>query len=277
MVGLPSLLSYGFEAFDLFFRLPPDFIGCVICRHGPVTWPDWPYPGSTTNKAAKWIKLENISIRGGNRERRKPSPSKHTIDIKQFKVYAWTPRRKPQTPTLVVKRRSAYKSLSCEWGLTAVLSQKKVSACGICHRRYVQKESKTKVSTCCAGETEDIAIEAAIYQGSAVSSKDQGFHRGDQRRDIMSYVAVHSRWSRRLEKWRQILEDAGLKLSRRQIMYHLLIAKLNQDWKITTATQAELPRTPSFKQLGTTNHLDGRGRVDVEKRIGQAWARWRES
>ncbi|XP_046862544.1 uncharacterized protein LOC124456042 [Xenia sp. Carnegie-2017] len=80
----------------------------------------------------------------------------------------------------------------------------------------------------------------------------------------------------RLEDWRRILEDVGLKVSRAKTEYLPPIGcigniKLRE---YTGPGNTDLPKCETFKYLGTTIH--GGCKTEVELRISQAWNKWRE-
>jgi hypothetical protein len=150
---------------------------------------------------------------------------------------------------------------------------------------------KTKVTTV-VGETEHIDIEVGLHQGSALSpflfiiildviteeiEEDTPWAMlfAD---DLVLCDEQAKNMEERLEKWRRCLEEGGLKLSRSKTEHLVPSAdpvtiRLKEYGK---DTYTKLPQTISFKYLGTTIHQDGGCRVEVEKRIGKAWDRWRD-
>ena len=81
----------------------------------------------------------------------------------------------------------------------------------------------------------------------------------------------------RLERWRESLEEKGMKLSRSKTE-HLVPSGNAESIKLKEYekdTYTKLPQTTSFKYLGTTIHQEGGCRAEVERRIGRAWDTWR--
>ena len=142
------------------------------------------------------------------------------------------------------------------------------------------------------GETEEIDIEVGLHQGSALSPllfiiimdvitegigeetpwamlfADDIVLSGENREDL----------ERRLENWRERLEEVGLKLSRTKTEH---LAPIGREENIRLreydSTQyANLPHKATFKYLGTTIHQEGGCAKEVELRISKAWDRWRE-
>ncbi|XP_046863244.1 uncharacterized protein LOC124456989 [Xenia sp. Carnegie-2017] len=82
----------------------------------------------------------------------------------------------------------------------------------------------------------------------------------------------------RLEEWRRILEDVGLKVSRAKTEY-LPPSGCIGNIKLREYAgpgNTDLPKCETFKYLGTTIHQDGSCKTEVELRISRAWNKWRE-
>jgi hypothetical protein len=149
---------------------------------------------------------------------------------------------------------------------------------------------KTRVTTV-VGQTEGIAIEVGLHQGSALSPflfiiildvlteeiEEESPWAMLFADDLVLCDGKAEIMETRLERWRRCLEEGGLKLSRTKTEHlvpsgdpmNISLKEYGKD------TYTVLPQTTSFKYLGTTIHQNGGCRVEVEKRIGKAWDRWR--
>jgi len=149
---------------------------------------------------------------------------------------------------------------------------------------------KTKVSTV-VGQTEVIDIEVGLHQGSALSPflfiiiLDVITEEIQEEipwamlfaDDLVLCDEDAEDMQRRLERWRECLEEGGLKLSRTKTE-HLVPAGDTANIKLKEYNKnsfTELPQTTSFKYLGTMIHQEGGCKTEIEKRIGKAWDRWR--
>ena len=135
------------------------------------------------------------------------------------------------------------------------------------------------------GQTEDIDIEVGLHQGSALSpflfivildviteeiEEDTPWAMlfAD---DLVLCDGKAEDMERRLEIWRECLEEGGLKLSRTKTE-HLVPSGDAVNIKLkeyNKETFTDLPQTTSFKYLGTTIHQEGECKAEVEKRIGK--------
>lgn len=170
------------------------------------------------------------------------------------------------------------------------LRKRAVPEAYVCIIQDMYRACKTRVTTV-AGETEDIDIEVGLHQGSALSPflfiiiMDVITEEIEEQTpwamlfadDLVLCDGNAQDVERRLERWRRCLEDGGLKISRTKTE-HLVPA--GDPVKIclkeySTDTHTELPRTSSFRYLGTTIHQDGGCKAEVERRVSKAWDRWR--
>jgi len=81
----------------------------------------------------------------------------------------------------------------------------------------------------------------------------------------------------KLEVWRQILESKGLRFSRSKTEYlECKFCELRQkDEGVVRLDFQEVCKMDSFKYLGSTIQGNGEVDVDVSKRIGAGWMKWR--
>jgi len=96
--------------------------------------------------------------------------------------------------------------------------------------------------------------------------------------DLVLCDSNRERLERRLEIWRENIEAAGLKISRKKTEH--LPAVGNQEnigmKKYGSQVMESLPKCSKFKYLGTTIQQEGGCRREVELRISKAWTKWRE-
>ncbi|XP_046848167.1 uncharacterized protein LOC124441744 [Xenia sp. Carnegie-2017] len=153
------------------------------------------------------------------------------------------------------------------------------------------KRSTTSVATN-VGETEKIQVEVGLHQGSALSpllfiiimdvisddtTEDTPWSMmfAD---DLVLCDEKREHLEGRLEEWRRILEDVGLKVSRAKTEY-LPPSGCIGNIKLREYAgpgNTDLPKCETFKYLGTTIHQDGGCKTEVELRISRAWNKWRE-
>ncbi|XP_046847978.1 uncharacterized protein LOC124441545 [Xenia sp. Carnegie-2017] len=147
------------------------------------------------------------------------------------------------------------------------------------------KRSTTSVATN-VGETEKIQVEVGLHQGSALSpllfiiimdvisddtTEDTPWSMmfAD---DLVLCDEKREHLERRLEEWRRILEDVGLKVSRAKTEY-LPPSGCIGNMKLREYAgpgNTDLPNCETFKYLGTTIHQDGGCKTEVELRISRA-------
>jgi len=86
------------------------------------------------------------------------------------------------------------------------------------------------------------------------------------------------RLERRLEIWREKIEAAGLKISRKKTEHLPAVGKQENIGMKKYGRQVigSLPKCSKFKYLGTTIHQEGGCRREVELKISKAWNKWRE-
>ena len=95
--------------------------------------------------------------------------------------------------------------------------------------------------------------------------------------DIVLVEESKEKVNRKLELWRETLENKGLRLSRTKTEYmeckfdHLATS---EDIEIKIGTHC-IPRKKSFKYLGSIFQSDGRIDGDVTHRINAGWLKWR--
>jgi hypothetical protein len=153
------------------------------------------------------------------------------------------------------------------------------------------KNCKTTVVTS-AGETEEIEIKVGLHQGSALSpflfilildviteeiQEDAPWSMlfAD---DLVLCDETITEMEERLEKWRECLEGAGLKISRSKTE-HLPPSNNSESIRLKLYDSNDntgLPKTAAFKYLGTTIDQEGGCGMEIAKRIEKAWNRWRE-
>ena len=153
------------------------------------------------------------------------------------------------------------------------------------------RDSTTKVSTT-SGKTEDINIGIGLHQRSALSSllfiiiMDVVAEGIDENTpwtmlfadDLVLCDGNQQQLEERLEKWRNVMESAGMKLSRSKTEYlpppgehgDIRMREYNSE------NRATLTKCGEFKYLGTTIQQDGGCQKEVALRISKAWNKWRE-
>ncbi|GKD98340.1 retrovirus-related pol polyprotein LINE-1 [Tanacetum coccineum] len=116
---------------------------------------------------------------------------------------------------------------------------------------------KTRVRTT-MGSTEFFQVEVGLHQGSAIKSTEG--------------------LNNRIEKWREALEDNGLRVSREKTEYLRCdfgrYEVLHQEVNIRIGDRILQPKE-SFMYLGSVIHISGRIDEDVAHRIGVGWMKWR--
>ena len=157
--------------------------------------------------------------------------------------------------------------------------------------RDMYRDCTTSVNTS-TGTTEAVRIEVGLHQGSALSPflfiviMDTITEEIEEAPpwamlfadDLVLCDKQSQGVEERLEKWRDHLEGAGLKLSRTKTEY---LPPAGDQRKIKLKSHShenlcELPETTTFKYLGTTIDQEGGCGAEVKRRIGVAWDRWRD-
>ncbi|GJW09732.1 retrovirus-related pol polyprotein LINE-1 [Tanacetum coccineum] len=150
---------------------------------------------------------------------------------------------------------------------------------------------KTRVRTT-MGSTEFFQVEVGLHQGSAISPYlftlilDE-LSRGIQESipwcmifadDIVLIAESAEGLNNRIEKWREALEDNGLRVSREKTEYLRCdfgrYEVLHQEVNIRIGDRILQPKE-SFRYLGSVIHRSGRIDEDVAHRIGVGWMKWR--
>ena len=146
--------------------------------------------------------------------------------------------------------------------------------------------SLTKVR-CSDGLTEEFAVQVGVHQGSALSPLlfiiimdcltaevireapwDMMF--AD---DVVLCSRTREEAEEKLEDWRRVLEDRGLKVSRKKTEY--VCTGGGEKVPGTIKIQEEdVPRSKEFKYLGSTIQDDGGSDKEVERRIQAGWSSW---
>ena len=141
---------------------------------------------------------------------------------------------------------------------------------------------KTRVKTRC-GRTEYFEVKVGLHQGSALSPLLFVIIMdvlADEARTKPPWamlfaddlVLVSETLEEELERWRAVIENKGLKISRSKTEY--LVPSHQQ--VVVKLEREPLPSVNSFKYLGSV--IDGSGGCgkDVDGRIKVAWSRWRD-
>ena len=137
------------------------------------------------------------------------------------------------------------------------------------------------------GETASFAVKVGLHQGSALSP-----YLFDLIMDVLSEeVKEEAPWSmmfaddivlcdvertkveEKLETWRKVMEERGLKVSRKKTEY----MEFNEESEGSIKMQDyQLKKVTSFKYLGTTLSENGELEDEVEKRIQSGWNNWKK-
>nr|GEZ40761.1 hypothetical protein [Tanacetum cinerariifolium] len=150
---------------------------------------------------------------------------------------------------------------------------------------------KTRVRTT-MGNTEFFSVKVGLHQGSAISPYlftliiDE-LSRGIQENipwcmifaDIIVLIAESAEGlNNKIERWREALEDNGLRVSREKTKYlrcdFLRYEVAHQEVDIRIGDRILQPNK-SFRYLGSVIHRPGRINEDVAHRIGVGWMKWR--
>ena len=140
---------------------------------------------------------------------------------------------------------------------------------------------------CSVGEMEKFPVKVGLHQGSALSPylfnlimdvisaevRDKAPLSMLFADDIILSSSQHENVEKKLEEWRKVMEDRGLKISRRKTE-HLQYNK-EGDGCIKLHDQ-ELNRVKKFRYLGLTLAEDGELDAEVDLRIQASWKNWRK-
>ena len=89
--------------------------------------------------------------------------------------------------------------------------------------------------------------------------------------DLVIYEESRLEVEQQLDRWREVLEGNGLKMSRKKTEY-LIPAGFSEE---VCLAGVPIPCTNSFKYLGSTIEATGGGGADVDNRVRSAWHSWR--
>ncbi|GKA86944.1 retrovirus-related pol polyprotein LINE-1, partial [Tanacetum coccineum] len=165
-------------------------------------------------------------------------------------------------------------------------------------RRYIKvirdmyDGAKTRVRTS-IGNTEFFPVDVGLHQGSAISPYLfalilDGLSRGIQEDipwclsfadDIVLVAESAEGLNIKLENWREVLEDNGLRVSREKTEYLRCDfgngeITHNEEVDIRIGDKILQPKE-SFRYLGSMLHKSGRIDEDVSNRIKAVWMKWR--
>ena len=147
------------------------------------------------------------------------------------------------------------------------------------------KEVKTLVRSS-VGDTEKFTVKVGLHQGLALSP-----YLFDLIMDVIAEnVKETPPWSmmfaddialcatdreeveRKTENWRRVLEDRGMKVSRKKIEYMSFNEASVGNIRIQDHV---LKKVKNFKYLGSTMSVDGELEGEIKKRIQAGWMNWR--
>ena len=143
-----------------------------------------------------------------------------------------------------------------------------------------------------SGKSEEINIKVGLHQGSALSPllfiiiidvitedlEEETPWAMLFADDLVLCAEDRDTLEKRLEKWREVMESAGLKLSRLKTEYLPPVGEFGDITmkEYNSSERAKLPKCEQFKYLGTTIQQDGGCQKEVKLRISKAWNKWRE-
>ena len=147
--------------------------------------------------------------------------------------------------------------------------------------------SKTRVR-CAAGDTEDFRVTVGLHQGSALSpflfaviidcitadiqrEAPQDMLFAD---DVILCADIREELGTRLETWRGVMEDRGMRVSRKKMEY--LCLEIQKEAGMVKMQGEELNRVEEFKYLGSTVQADGGAEKEVVKRVQAGWRAWKK-
>ena len=149
------------------------------------------------------------------------------------------------------------------------------------------REATTRVRST-VGTTEPFQVKVGLHQGSALSpylfnllmdvmveevTKEAPW-RMIFADDIVLISESHEKLQERLELWRGLLEDYGLKVSRQKTEY--LECNVTQGGDLFMQDH-KLPKVDAFKYLGSYVTKDGDLEREIDHRIQVAWNSWKRT
>jgi hypothetical protein len=150
--------------------------------------------------------------------------------------------------------------------------------------------AKTRVRTV-GGDSEHFPVELGLHQGSVLSPFLFALVMDELTRSIQEDVPwcmlfaddivlideTRDGVNDRLEVWRQTLESKGFRLSRTKTEYLecKFSAAMDEEGREVRLAPQPIPKTESFKYLGSIIQSSGDIDDDVTHRIGAAWLKWR--
>ncbi|CAD6188194.1 unnamed protein product [Caenorhabditis auriculariae] len=151
--------------------------------------------------------------------------------------------------------------------------------------KLLYKDTKSKVVTA-AGTTEDFSIKVGVHQGSALSPLlfilVMDTLTNDLQTptpwtllyadDVMIAATTKQELQNRLEQWNARLTQFGLRINLKKTEYLSTDKTENGTIRVDNV---DLPRTNSFKYLGSSIADDGSINKDIAARINCAWHKWK--
>ena len=147
--------------------------------------------------------------------------------------------------------------------------------------------SKTRVR-CAAGDTEDFRVTVGLHQGSTLSpflfaiiidcitadiqrEAPQDMLFAD---DVILCADIREELGTRLETWRGVMEDRGMRVSRKKTEY--LCLEIQKEAGTVKMQGEELNWVEECKYLGSTVQADGGAEKEVVKRVQAGWRAWKK-
>ena len=92
--------------------------------------------------------------------------------------------------------------------------------------------------------------------------------------DVILCADIREELGTRLETWRGVMEDRGMRVSRKKTEY--LCLEIQKEAGTVKMQGEELNRVEEFKYLGSTVQADGGAEKEVVKRVQAGWRAWKK-
>ena len=157
----------------------------------------------------------------------------------------------------------------------------------VCQDMY--REAYTQVRTA-VGMTDKFPVTVGLHQGSALSPYLFNLVMDVMVRDVLEeapwtmlfaddivlVAETREELEQKLNRWRDVLESRGLKISREKTKYMQMGGQDDDDDSEIHLVQERLKKVETFKYLGTTLSKDGELDREINARIQAGWNNWRK-